>query len=305
MGDLAGMEQAVTSVRYPYMRREAIRAVAALADRQYQERVWVNRLLPHPNYYDALDEEIHWLFDDLELLPDPGPADGDVLLPGDECAHLRNLGAAFDPMIDRLGDAPDDQYLADPEWPSIVDLAQLCLPAMILAGGWERTETDAELYGQLRAQRRIPTVSLPATRRRAIRAVAALADTDFQQRTWPNPASPTSRTAEPADPRTDPVAGSLTACLHTLTDDTHVLPDPHTAIGRVLLPGDETNRLTTLRDALAPLRTDPPAEPWTTPHWPTVVTTARTCLPALIIAGAWIGPDPQTDVTEPPETIHP
>lgn len=270
------MEQAMTQVRFPYMRREAIHSIAALADRAYQERVWVRHDLPDPKYYDSLDAEIDWLIDDLRLLPDPGPADGDVLLPGDESARLRRLGVIFDPMIDRLGNRSDSEYISDPEWIQVVDLAQRCLSALILAGGWECTQTDAQAFAEDRREGIIATVDLPATRRRVIRAVAALADSEYQQRTW-------------TGGNADIVIGSLDACLHTLTNDSGVLPNPDTAIVKVLVAGDEIDRLAILGSALGRIKDTSDARE--SPHWPAVVDAALNCLPALVLAGAWIGPD--------------
>ena len=277
------MEQAMTLVWFPRARRQTIISIAALSDRPYQERVWLRRELPFPDYYDELDLNIHVLFDDLCILPHPGPADHQVLLPGPEVGRLAALGTVFDSMIRRLGDLGDADYLSDPQWPEIVDLAQRCLPALILAGGWDWTDSDTEIAANDRAEGRVPTVELPATRRRVITAVAALADDEYQRRTWPSDHSA-------------PDTGSLAGCLRTL-DETGVLPDPAAAVGRVLLPGDETDRLATLGRALQPLHDNPPPEPWHHPNWHDVTHTARTCLPALIIAGAWIGPDPNSPST--------
>jgi len=183
-------------------------------------------------------------------------------------------------MLDRLGEIAetDADYVTDSQWPDVVRAAQHCLPALILAGGWEHSDTDARLYTEERAEGRIPTVDRPATRRNVIRAVAALADADYQRRAWTGASE-------------DPVTGSLSACLHTLTHDAGVLPDPAGAVGRVLLPGDEIDRLTVLG---AKLRAAP-APGSTRPHtaiWSDVVDAALHCLPALVIAGAWIGDDP-------------
>ena len=276
----------MTMVKLPYVRREVIISIASLADRTHQQRVWIRHELPYQNYYDELALAVHTLFDDTEIFPVPGPADGFTLLPGNERERLRAVGARLDRMIIRLGAIDDARYLADPQWSEVVDLSQRCLTAMILAGGWEHTDTDADTYATERAEGRIPTVELPAARRRVITAVAALADDEYHQRTW-------------VGAEHDSVTGSLTACLRTL-DDAGVLPDPVAAVGRILLAGDEIDRLAAVGHALEPFRAHPVAAPWHDPAWHDVVRTARSCLPALVIAGAWIGPDPgEADRTAP------
>ncbi len=274
----------MTTVKYAWARRQVIDCIATLADFEYQSRVWIRHELPFPGYYDELDLQVHVLFDDFEVLPEPRAVDGDLLLPGAEVKRLRELGAVFDPMIERLSEVAesDEAYLSDPEWPEVVQLAQRCLSAFIIAGGWEHTDEDAKVVADKRAEGRIPTVDLPATRRRVIKAVAALADSEYQQRTWTGGG-------------VDPVTGSLDACLRTLTNDAAVLPEPRSAVGRVLLEGDEIDRLAILGSALGQVDITPTAHE--SSHWPAVVDAALRCLPALFIAGAWVGPDPDPGVT--------
>lgn len=115
------------TIKYPGVRTQVLAAVEALADREYQERVWIRHELPHPGYYDELDLSVHTLFDDAAVLPDPASAVGTVLHP-DEVGPLDGLGAVFGPLIDDLGDQPDAVYLADPRWDDVVRAA---------AGAWE------------------------------------------------------------------------------------------------------------------------------------------------------------------------
>jgi hypothetical protein len=279
LDQVEGVESAMSVVRFPAMRRETIDSVARLSDATYQKRVWIMHEFPHDHFYDALGEVIHWLFDDMCVLPEPGPPDGDVLLPGDEIQRLAVLGTLFDPLIDRLGDVRDEVYLADPQWPRVIELASRCLPALILAGGWEEAPEDADNLLKIHAEGRIPTVERPATRRRVIRAVAALGDDEYQQRTWTGATD------------AGPVTGSFESCLHTLVDDTHVLPEPAASVGQVLLAGDEVQRMTTLWELLEPLRDRDSAAARASDDWPAVTAAARHCLAALVIAGAWIGPD--------------
>src|SRR5690348_5247643 len=117
------------SVRFPAMRNEVIAALRALADRDYQERVWVRRELPSPNYHDDLDLEVHVLFDDVDVCVDPDRWVGDVLEAG-EVAPFRRLGTALGAMIDDLGNAQDADYLADPRWSGVIEAATAALAIM-------------------------------------------------------------------------------------------------------------------------------------------------------------------------------
>jgi hypothetical protein len=111
-----------------------MQAVAALADPEYQRRVWIDRILPEENYYDELTLNVHILYDDSTALPEPRTAIGDILVDGDEIPRLATLGRILGPMIEELGDAPDIEYLDDNRWPSLVRAAESALAAMVLAG---------------------------------------------------------------------------------------------------------------------------------------------------------------------------
>lgn len=132
----------MSKVRFPYMRGSVIDAVATLADPDYQQRVWIAHIRPDPAYFDDLDANIHVLYDDCRVLPDPEDTVGDVLIAGDEVTRLRALGTVLGRLIDKLGNVDDDKYLADPEWPAVVQAAREALPAMILSGGWRAEQQE-------------------------------------------------------------------------------------------------------------------------------------------------------------------
>ncbi len=118
-----------TEVTFPYMRAEVLGSVEALSDPAYQQRVWIDKVYPTVNFYDDLDQNIHILFDDTQVLPDPSDRVGSYLY-ADEVAPLRELGTVLDAVIDRLGDVSADQYMADPLWADVVALARIALSAM-------------------------------------------------------------------------------------------------------------------------------------------------------------------------------
>lgn len=117
------MEKAVEPIRYPDMRAEVVGAVKALADPDYQQRVWIRQEFPHENFYDDFTQKAHILFDDVLVLPEPESAVGDVLYPN-EVDALRALGEVLDPLIDELGEAPDARYLDHPQWAEVIRKAE-------------------------------------------------------------------------------------------------------------------------------------------------------------------------------------
>ncbi len=128
--------QGGSPVRFPEMRAEAVGAVRALSDRAYQDRVWIRRELPTPTFMDGLDLNVHILFDDTRVLPDPTPVVG-VVIHADEVESLQALGDVLALLIDDLGDVPDADYLADPRWAQVVDAAVAALAAMSPRAGGE------------------------------------------------------------------------------------------------------------------------------------------------------------------------
>jgi hypothetical protein len=112
--------ETVVIIEFPLMRAEVEHAVGCLADVEYQQRVWIRREMPSPTYYDDLDTNIHVLFDDCKVLPDPTGMIGSVLRRGEEIERLAELGNTLDAMIRDLRNAPDAAYLADVRWPTVV-----------------------------------------------------------------------------------------------------------------------------------------------------------------------------------------
>ena len=117
-------------VQYPEWRDEVIDAVRALSDLDYQRRVWVSGESIGPNFFDSLQERIHTLFDDADVLPEPGHRLGVLLRDDGEVEALRHLGRMLDEVISDLGDAPDEHYLADPRWPEVVRRAAATLEVL-------------------------------------------------------------------------------------------------------------------------------------------------------------------------------
>lgn len=126
----------VIIVSYPYARWAVMDALASLSDRDHQERVWIGRDLRSPGNVDSLDQAVHTLYDDWAVLPDPRKAIEAILADGPEVERLIILGDTLDRLIDELGDAPDVDYLAHKDWPTVRTQAGATLAAMVLAGSF-------------------------------------------------------------------------------------------------------------------------------------------------------------------------
>ena len=111
----------MSGVRYPEMRNDIIDALRALADRTYQQRVWVDRIYPRPGYYDDLTHNINVLYDDTLVAEDPSSQVGVSLKDGREVAAIEALKEILDPILDSI--SPDDSDLdviSRPDWTNVV-----------------------------------------------------------------------------------------------------------------------------------------------------------------------------------------
>jgi hypothetical protein len=130
MGTVVSVEQERIDVIYPEMRDEIIDAVRTLSDPEYQFRTWVLREVP-PDRIEDFDINIHILYDDTGVLENPHAAIGDVLETAAEADALTKLAHAIDSMFERVGtDLTDEQYLALPDWKSVVDAARNALSVL-------------------------------------------------------------------------------------------------------------------------------------------------------------------------------
>ncbi|RCH61741.1 hypothetical protein DT019_36535 [Streptomyces sp. SDr-06] len=81
MAHVEGMEQAVNraQVTLPQMRVEAISALRALSDPEYQQQVWIDRTYSKANFYDDFTLNVNLLYDDTTVLAGPEAALGYTL----------------------------------------------------------------------------------------------------------------------------------------------------------------------------------------------------------------------------------
>lgn len=81
------------------------------------------------NYYDDLSLNVHVLYDDCAVLPDPSGAVGSTIH-AEEVLAFAGLELVLGPMLDDLGDAADEIYTKDPRWPAVVRAAGEALLVM-------------------------------------------------------------------------------------------------------------------------------------------------------------------------------
>ena len=134
MADLGHVVFAV-SVQFPAMRRDVMSALAALADEQYQQFVWLGQG-EWPGHAADLQLAVNVLFDDAQVLPEPSTRVGTVLVEGHEISRLRELGSLLNGMLERHARDADQDVVDDPDWDRVRDAASRALSAIVLAGGF-------------------------------------------------------------------------------------------------------------------------------------------------------------------------
>lgn len=125
----------MTAVRHPYLRSEIVDAVRSLADREHQQRVWLDRNYPTPSYDEDFDAVVHWLFDDTDVLTDPASLVGSIVRTAAEADVMAPLRAALDTLLDTLGaELSDEEYVSSPLWDPVVEAAVAALAVLEAPG---------------------------------------------------------------------------------------------------------------------------------------------------------------------------
>jgi hypothetical protein len=113
------------------MRERLVEALEALADPNYQERVWLKRELPADLDDDGLDFVVHFFFDDTDLSRDPLGCVGWFIRDEHEAQLVREVVEALDRVIRDVGPGESDQeYLSNKSWPMVVSSARQALTAV-------------------------------------------------------------------------------------------------------------------------------------------------------------------------------
>lgn len=120
-----------SGVRYPWMREELLEYIKGLSDIEYQRRVWVSGLGGGGKRHDELDYAVHFLFDDTRLAKDPLSTVGWILMSEAEVAPVSKLISRIDEIFEKYGTGlTDEEYIALPEWGSVVLAAKEALTAL-------------------------------------------------------------------------------------------------------------------------------------------------------------------------------
>ncbi|GGT62287.1 hypothetical protein GCM10010207_72360 [Streptomyces atratus] len=125
----------LNSVSFPDMRRNVISAVGALADKEYQRRVWVERIYPQEGFYDDFSMNLNILYDDTLVLDDPASTLGTVLRSEEEVAAMVMLASAINNLMGREGNEKTDaEYMKSPLWGAVLRSASAACAIMSRTG---------------------------------------------------------------------------------------------------------------------------------------------------------------------------
>lgn len=115
----------MSDIKYPEMRKELVSHLRALADPDYQQRVWVGGGRDDDVQHDEFDYAVHFLYDDTRLAGDPRSMIGWILRDLDEATQIEVLVGVLEGVFQKHGTALSDaQYIALPEWPSVLGAAR-------------------------------------------------------------------------------------------------------------------------------------------------------------------------------------
>ncbi|GAB0105902.1 hypothetical protein JMUB6875_48840 [Nocardia sp. JMUB6875] len=123
-------------VEFPDAREGVIECLRDLADREFQQRVWVERK-GDPNLIESLDQTIGDLFDTFLDHDGLDRFVGAILMDNDEAHAIKELAQVLLPLYRSLPSGPHvtDEKLAaaaisDPGWDRVVDYARRALTLM-------------------------------------------------------------------------------------------------------------------------------------------------------------------------------
>lgn len=121
----------MSNIKYPEMRKELVGHLQALADPEYQQRVWVEGGSEGAIQHDEFDYAVHFLYDDTQLAKDPRSTIGSILRDTWEADRIETLVSAIEGIFQKYGtELSDAQYIELPEWLSVVGAAREALAAV-------------------------------------------------------------------------------------------------------------------------------------------------------------------------------
>ena len=125
-------------IQYPEMRAQVVTSLRSLSNLEHQRTQW-GKASEDGAYYDDLDLNVHVLYDDTTVLPDPVESVGSIIM-ADEVGVLEKFNSVLEPIIDELGDEPDAVYLAHPGWNAVINAAAEAVQVMERNDGAPQTD---------------------------------------------------------------------------------------------------------------------------------------------------------------------
>lgn len=113
--------------KYPFLRRELLMCMQALAGKDYQNTAWVNRSFPPGIEWDSLGVAVNFIFNDSGLSDDAVGAIG-LFLVEDELGGVVKVIEKMEVVFEKYGDHCSDlEYISQPEWSDVVESATMLL----------------------------------------------------------------------------------------------------------------------------------------------------------------------------------
>jgi hypothetical protein len=112
-------------MQYPHHRKKLIHNLRALADPDYQTRVWVDFEVPYHPYCDEFGEVVHFIFDDMDLDTRLEQAIGRILENSAEAEAVETVVESLDKVLDSAGpNASDEVYVNSRYWGEVISAAR-------------------------------------------------------------------------------------------------------------------------------------------------------------------------------------
>ena len=114
-----------STVKFPWFREELIRNLKDLSDKVYQQRVWVDKIYPHDNFYDDFTQQVNFL-GDAGFFYNPKDTVGDIVKNEKELNAVMEVVYAIDKIFNQYGkELSDKEYISLPEWQEVIEKAKI------------------------------------------------------------------------------------------------------------------------------------------------------------------------------------
>jgi len=110
-------------------RNALIEYLSNLANREYQEQVWINRMMPQGVEYDDISEVIHFLYDDTRIAAEPNEMVGVYFRDSRELEAMKTLIMQLDVALENIDiiHTPVREFIDNENWTNVIHAAQNAL----------------------------------------------------------------------------------------------------------------------------------------------------------------------------------